>query len=173
MPKSGLPTKTITKPFQRNNGNIEVISSAPESVHEPVEYEEVVINAKKYRVPESTIRLDFWSKVLGLAPATFKNDAPADIDNPSPVAAPPAVASAYHPPAHGTHLDRSASMSPLTSLGSSPASDTVIDDTPIPVLRLPPRVALTVRLMVDHVLSIETPFEHVLTMACYKPLPRF
>ncbi|KAG8730263.1 hypothetical protein FRC12_020375 [Ceratobasidium sp. 428] len=66
IPKSGSRVVTITKPGQRNNGNIEVIMDS-----EPLQlvpqvmraaYEEVRINGQRYRVPEQTIILDFWKK---------------------------------------------------------------------------------------------------------------
>ena len=66
VPKSGSRVVTVTKPGQRNNGNIEVIMDS-----EPVQlipqvmraaYEEVRINGQRYRVPEQTIVLDFWKK---------------------------------------------------------------------------------------------------------------
>jgi hypothetical protein len=51
---------------QHNNGNIVVLpdEDAPSS---KLDVNEVVINSRKYRVPEKTIRLDFWSK-LGFGP---------------------------------------------------------------------------------------------------------
>ncbi|QRV73019.1 kinesin family protein [Ceratobasidium sp. AG-Ba] len=66
IPKAGSRVVTITKPGQRNNGNIEVIMDS-----EPLQliphvmrsaYEEVRINGQRYRVPEQTIVLDFWKK---------------------------------------------------------------------------------------------------------------
>ena len=36
-----------------------------EEAHPPIEFEDMMINRKKYRVPEKIIRLDFWDK-LGL-----------------------------------------------------------------------------------------------------------
>ncbi|QRW02066.1 hypothetical protein RhiLY_01063 [Ceratobasidium sp. AG-Ba] len=59
IPKAGSRVVTITKPGQRNNGNIEVIMDS-----EPLQliphvmrsaYEEVRINGQRYRVPEQTI----------------------------------------------------------------------------------------------------------------------
>jgi hypothetical protein len=47
----------------RNNGNITVVPD-PEA-RELMDYEDMIINKKKYRVPEKIIRLDFWDK-LGL-----------------------------------------------------------------------------------------------------------
>jgi hypothetical protein len=57
---------TITKPGQRNNGNIEVIMDSEPMQANPhamrVAYEEVKINGQRYRVPEEIIMLDFWNK---------------------------------------------------------------------------------------------------------------
>jgi hypothetical protein len=36
----------------------------PEEERERLEYEDLVINSRKYRVPERIIKLDFWDKVL-------------------------------------------------------------------------------------------------------------
>jgi hypothetical protein len=49
---------------EANNGNITVIPDEP--VKPVLEYEDLIINRKKFRVPEKIIRLDFWSK-LGFA----------------------------------------------------------------------------------------------------------
>jgi hypothetical protein len=44
-----------------NNGNIVVI---PDAEPRPrLAYEDMVINKRKYRVPERIIRLDFWDKI--------------------------------------------------------------------------------------------------------------
>ena len=51
---------TITKPGQKNNGNIEVID---EEEHERLAYESLYINRKRYKVPSKIIQLDFWSKI--------------------------------------------------------------------------------------------------------------
>ncbi|KAJ1308525.1 hypothetical protein OPQ81_004228 [Rhizoctonia solani] len=66
IPKSGGRVVTITKPGQRNNGNIEVIVDSEPTLLNPqamrAAYEEVRINGQRYRVPEETIVLDFWNK---------------------------------------------------------------------------------------------------------------
>jgi hypothetical protein len=54
------------KPNQCNNGNIEI--SYPEAASQPVKKEavdEVLINGRRYRIPERVILLDFWNKVGG------------------------------------------------------------------------------------------------------------
>ena len=57
----------ITKPRQWNNGNIEIIQAdvapAPARVPEKINADEVLINGRRYRVPERIITLDFWDKV--------------------------------------------------------------------------------------------------------------
>ncbi|KAG9128277.1 hypothetical protein FRC07_001918 [Ceratobasidium sp. 392] len=113
IPKSGSRVVTITKPGQRNNGNIEVIMDS-----EPLQlipqvmraaYEEVRINGQRYRVPEQTIILDFWKKA--------KQDPLREVPNGILVPAPP-------PPIRSATPGQSSpgiitpSSSPLTSLSS-------------------------------------------------------
>ncbi|EJD05666.1 uncharacterized protein FOMMEDRAFT_145119 [Fomitiporia mediterranea MF3/22] len=63
-PRTSGPPIDITETRQRNNGNIEVINSdIPQRVEEKMAVDEVLINGRKYRVPERIIMLDFWSKV--------------------------------------------------------------------------------------------------------------
>ncbi|KAF5386595.1 hypothetical protein D9615_001726 [Tricholomella constricta] len=66
VPKQNAAPLEITKPQQFNNGNIEIIH--PESTrtfpHIPkVAVDEVLINGRRYRVPERVIVLDFWNKL--------------------------------------------------------------------------------------------------------------
>lgn len=66
IPKQNAPPIEITKPRQFNNGNIDVIPSQLPStaiLHPKVSVDEVLINGRRYRVPERIILLDFWSKV--------------------------------------------------------------------------------------------------------------
>ena len=58
-----METVDIDHRGMRNNGNITVVPD-PEA-RELMDYEDMIINKKKYRVPEKIIRLDFWDK-LGL-----------------------------------------------------------------------------------------------------------
>jgi hypothetical protein len=54
------------KPNQCNNGNIEI--SHPETTSQPAKKEavdEVLINGRRYRIPERIILLDFWNKIGG------------------------------------------------------------------------------------------------------------
>jgi hypothetical protein len=54
----------ITKSNQFNNGNIEIThaQTAPTNQNN-VAVEEILINGRRYRVPERVIVLDFWDKV--------------------------------------------------------------------------------------------------------------
>ncbi|KAK4685413.1 hypothetical protein P7C73_g4737, partial [Tremellales sp. Uapishka_1] len=61
--RNGLETVDVETRGQRNNGNIVILPD--EEAKAQMEYEDMVINSKKYRVPERIIRLDFWEK-LGL-----------------------------------------------------------------------------------------------------------
>lgn len=63
IPKQSATPIDITKPNQRNNGNIEVIHSQPAPLTEKLALDEVLINGRRYRVPERIIMLDFWSKI--------------------------------------------------------------------------------------------------------------
>ncbi|KAI0688764.1 hypothetical protein BC835DRAFT_1371433 [Cytidiella melzeri] len=63
LPKSNAPPIEITKPNQVNNGNIEVIQ--PENSAAPcprLAIDEILINGRRYRVPERVITMDFWNK---------------------------------------------------------------------------------------------------------------
>ncbi|KAL5532986.1 hypothetical protein ACEPAF_4760 [Sanghuangporus sanghuang] len=63
-PRVVAPPIDIIEPRQRNNGNIEVInsefSSRPE---EKMSIDELLINGRRYRVPERIIVVDFWNKI--------------------------------------------------------------------------------------------------------------
>ncbi|KAF9567642.1 hypothetical protein CPC08DRAFT_758219 [Agrocybe pediades] len=66
VPKNQSTPIEITKPRQFNNGNIEVIhSELPSSniVKPTFAVDEVLINGRRYRVPERVIVLDFWNKL--------------------------------------------------------------------------------------------------------------
>ncbi|KAF8078188.1 hypothetical protein FPV67DRAFT_1686608 [Lyophyllum atratum] len=66
LPKQNAALIEITKPRQFNNGNIEIIH--PEATQTPhnisqLAVDEVLINGRRYRVPERVIVLDFWNKL--------------------------------------------------------------------------------------------------------------
>lgn len=65
IPKGNAPPVEITKTRQFNNGNIDIIhpetSSTVQNLRVPVD--EVLINGRRYRVPEKVIMLDFWNKL--------------------------------------------------------------------------------------------------------------
>lgn len=44
-----------------NNGNISIIPDEP--ARPAMQYEDLMINRKKFRIPEKIIKLDFWSKL--------------------------------------------------------------------------------------------------------------
>lgn len=64
VPKTSGTPVDIRETNQFNNGNIEVMVS-DESRHsaESISVDEVLINGRKYRVPERIIILDFWNKL--------------------------------------------------------------------------------------------------------------
>lgn len=66
IPKQNAPPIEITHPRQFNNGNIEVIH--PEIAPTPqtstrLTVDEVLINGRRYRVPERIVVFDFWNKM--------------------------------------------------------------------------------------------------------------
>ncbi|KAF7974048.1 hypothetical protein HWV62_13441 [Athelia sp. TMB] len=91
VPKHNAPPIEITKPNQFNNGNIEVIqpqaSSAVQSQNK-VTVDEVLINGRRYRVPERVIMLDFWSKISSdhnptqLSTSASQDDAASEMSSP-------------------------------------------------------------------------------------------
>ena len=66
VPKQSVPPIEITKPRQFNNGNIEIIhpqTTRPLETVNKVTVDEVLINGRRYRVPERVVVLDFWNKL--------------------------------------------------------------------------------------------------------------
>ncbi|KAJ7582494.1 hypothetical protein C8J56DRAFT_864487 [Mycena floridula] len=68
IPKTHVAPIEVTKPKQFNNGNIDVINNDDEPVKKKprapkVAVDEVLINGRRYRVPERVILLDFWNKL--------------------------------------------------------------------------------------------------------------
>jgi len=65
IPRQHAPPIEITKPRQFNSGNIDVIHPLyTTTVPAPsVAVDEVLINGRRYRVPEKIIVLDFWNKL--------------------------------------------------------------------------------------------------------------
>ncbi|WWC90591.1 uncharacterized protein L201_005527 [Kwoniella dendrophila CBS 6074] len=63
--RSNLETIDIESRNQPNNGNITIIPEpeTPTLKGPALDYEDLIINRKKFRVPEKIIRLDFWEKV--------------------------------------------------------------------------------------------------------------
>lgn len=62
--KHNLQLVDVNGEGEHNNGNIIVLPD-DDTPSSKLDVDEIVINSRKYRVPEKTIRLDFWSK-LGL-----------------------------------------------------------------------------------------------------------
>ncbi|KAH8102869.1 hypothetical protein BXZ70DRAFT_756100 [Cristinia sonorae] len=67
-PKNRIPRHAqpidVSKPGETNNGNVEVVQSEGFLVTQPAKMtiEEVLINGRRYRVPEKIITMDFWNK---------------------------------------------------------------------------------------------------------------
>jgi hypothetical protein len=67
VPKQQAGFIEITKPHQRNNGNVEVVQSDYLTAEEQkVLVDEITINGRRYRIPERVIRLDFWNRINGV-----------------------------------------------------------------------------------------------------------
>ncbi|KAI0670671.1 hypothetical protein C8Q78DRAFT_975030 [Trametes maxima] len=67
IPRANATPIEITKPRQWNNGVIEIVNTdaapLPAVVPQKLNVDEVLINGRRYRVPEKIITLDFWDKV--------------------------------------------------------------------------------------------------------------
>ncbi|KAJ3737430.1 hypothetical protein DFJ43DRAFT_1048031 [Lentinula guzmanii] len=66
IPKQNAAPIEVTKPGHPNNGNIEIVETQavrPANVQPKVNIDEVLINGRRYRVPERIILLDFWNKI--------------------------------------------------------------------------------------------------------------
>ncbi|KAJ4480423.1 hypothetical protein C8J55DRAFT_63809 [Lentinula edodes] len=66
IPKQNATPIEVTNPGQHNNGNIEVVEPQtvkPFNIQPKVNVDEVLINGRRYRVPERIILLDFWNKI--------------------------------------------------------------------------------------------------------------
>lgn len=61
--RNNLETVDVGRRGTPNNGNITVVPD--ENAKQIFDFEDMIINKRKYRVPEKIIRLDFWDK-LGL-----------------------------------------------------------------------------------------------------------
>ncbi|KAG6878772.1 hypothetical protein C0993_008071 [Termitomyces sp. T159_Od127] len=121
IPKQNATPIEITKPKQYNNGNIEVthpIAIQPDKSAQKVAVDEVLINGRRYRVPERVIVLDFWNKLNKSEPHVEKYiQIRIDKMNYSLSFRDANVASAM--------------SSPLTSLSSLDDDDQVISDIPL------------------------------------------
>ncbi|KAJ4488300.1 hypothetical protein J3R30DRAFT_3434956 [Lentinula aciculospora] len=66
IPKQNAAPLEVTKSGQYNNGNIEIVEPQivrPINIQPKVSVDEVLINGRRYRVPERIILLDFWKKI--------------------------------------------------------------------------------------------------------------
>ncbi|KAG6820780.1 hypothetical protein H0H93_011545 [Arthromyces matolae] len=75
VPKNAT-TIEITKPRQSNNGNIEITHPLPARAindQQKLTVDEVLINGRRYRVPERVVVLDFWNKLNKTEPRVDKD----------------------------------------------------------------------------------------------------
>ncbi|KAM5535620.1 hypothetical protein V8D89_010787 [Ganoderma adspersum] len=95
IPRANVTPIDVIKPRQWNNGNIEIVQV------ETVNVDEVLINGRRYRVPERIITLDFWDKIAKNRRGESASEISREVD------------------------DSSALSSPLTSLSSLDDQDSV------------------------------------------------
>lgn len=143
IPKQGALLVDVAGPGEFNNGHVEILP-APEAA-ERVRYEDVVLSSKRYRVPETTIIVDFWSKVLGRPRAVKKVGggggrpallAPARARSGSPL-------TSLDSDDGGSDAESAASSSDLSSLRSDAGESTANGSSlAVPAVRPPPSWAL-------------------------------
>lgn len=81
--QENLQTIEVVGRGQSNNGNIEIANDSDGSETSEMEFEDTIINRKKFRVPEKVIRLDFWEKLkkerdVVQTPVTVQEEMSAD-----------------------------------------------------------------------------------------------
>ncbi|KIR99053.1 nuclear protein [Cryptococcus deuterogattii 2001/935-1] len=81
--QENLQTIEVVGRGQSNNGNIEIANDSDGSDTSEMEFEDTIINRKKFRVPEKVIRLDFWEKLkkerdVVQTPVTVQEEMSAD-----------------------------------------------------------------------------------------------
>lgn len=58
--RNGLETVEVENVGTPNNGNVSIVD---DPALPPITHEDMLINNRRYRVPERIIQLDFWSKI--------------------------------------------------------------------------------------------------------------
>lgn len=81
--QENLQTIEVVGRGQSNNRNIEIANDSDGSETSEMEFEDTIINRKKFRVPEKVIRLDFWEKLkkerdVVQTPVTVQEEMSAD-----------------------------------------------------------------------------------------------
>ncbi|UOH83013.1 hypothetical protein LQV05_005726 [Cryptococcus neoformans] len=61
--QDNIQTVEVVGKGQFNNGNVEIVNDSGSSGTSEMEFEDTIINRRKFRVPEKIIRLDFWEKL--------------------------------------------------------------------------------------------------------------
>ncbi|KAH0830430.1 hypothetical protein J3R83DRAFT_1825 [Lanmaoa asiatica] len=111
IPKQNVAPIDITKSNQWNNGNIEIIHPQSAAMTEKLVLDEVLINGRRYRVPERVIMLDFWSKI-----SKEQHPEPKEIDIMSVMSSPLTSLSSLDEMEEDDQFQSSSSQEPLISL---------------------------------------------------------
>ncbi|KAK8854692.1 hypothetical protein IAR55_003431 [Kwoniella newhampshirensis] len=82
--RNNLEFVDVETPGERNNGNIQIVADPEESRLPDLEYEDMVINRKKFRVPERVIKLDFWDKIKTMRTIQPDFPSPASVEDVPP-----------------------------------------------------------------------------------------
>ncbi|KZP01235.1 hypothetical protein CALVIDRAFT_127838 [Calocera viscosa TUFC12733] len=146
IPAKGVKTIEVQQRNRPNNGIIDVVFGEEDLASMKVE--NVVINGKRYRIPEKTIILDFWDALQGKQPqpacteSLRTSEAPTDILTPLPDA--PLTRTAGLDSGFSSPLSSLSSLSsiPEEEISSDPPSEPAEDEIklPPPVLGLSPRI---------------------------------
>lgn len=68
--RNGLETVDVEAQGTPNNGNVSILDTDD---HPPIPHEDMLINNRRYRVPERIIHLDFWNKIAEAKKAAHDN----------------------------------------------------------------------------------------------------
>ncbi|KZT61503.1 hypothetical protein CALCODRAFT_479784 [Calocera cornea HHB12733] len=141
IPAKGVKTIEVKQRNRPNNGIIDVVFGDEDLAS--MKIENVVINGKRYRIPEKTIILDFWDALQGKQPefvgteSVRTSEAPTDILTPLPDA--PLTRTAGLESSFSSPLSSLSSLSsiPEEEISSDPLSEPMDEDVKLPPPALP------------------------------------